>query len=283
MTDAVAKKSYLVLAFTQNGTTLWYTNWSGGWSSGSDVATVVQSITARLMPNSGGFTDLEMEIDLQAGDDATGWLDDLADGGPKAPVTVSVKLGLVPFGPGETETEELVELGTYRLFRSLLNAQQEKGRIRFGFRDHRGMLHSPLGIPMTPTCAWALGDKSCQVDTAAAEETVTVEVVSRKKMTITGADVAVVTGQPDYTYWERGYVTFESLSVGIRTWDGAGDVYDFHLVHDVPVGWVGETVTLTPGCDKTPATCASRWSNLEQIGCFGIAIPRHHLVTELPS
>lgn len=285
MTDAVAKKSYLVLVFTQNSADKYYTNWTGGWTDGMNNATVVPSLSAKLLPNSGGIHDQELEIDFNAGDDSTAWLDGLTSGVLQAPVTLQLKLGLIPFGPGETETEELVELGKYRLIRGIRNADREPGRMRIGLRDHRGLLQVPLGIPCTPACAWSLGDKTCAVDTSSAQETGTISAVSGKTITLTNpTDSAVVTSKPDNSYWQRGFATVDSLSIGIRKWEGGGaNPYQLLLVNDAPAAWASQTVTLTPGCDKTPAICDSRWSNLEKFGGFGIAIPRHHPVTELPS
>ena len=91
--------------------------------------------------------------------------------------------------------------------------------------------------------------------------------------------------KPDNDYWRRGYMEINGLRNGIRMWDGgAGGTapYHFQMVDDVPSSWVGETVTLTPGCAKTPEICDSRWSNLEKFGGFGIAIPRHDPTTENP-
>lgn len=285
MTDAVAKKSYLVLVFTQNATDRYYTNWTGGWSSGGNVATVVPSLTARLQANTGGVSEDELELDFEAGEDSTGWLDGLTSGEQVAPVKLQLKLGLVPFGPGETETESLVELGRYRLVRGIRNAERQPGRMRLGLRDHRGQLQLPLGIATTPRCAWSLGDKTCAVDTSAVEETGTILSIARKTITLTSpTDAAVVTSKPDDAYWQRGFVSYGGLSIGIRLWDGGGATpYAFELVSDPPAAWAGQVVTLTPGCDKTPEICNSRWSNLELFGGFGIAIPNHHPVTEVPS
>lgn len=284
MTDAPAKTTYLVLVFTQDGTDRYYTNLNTGWDDGGgNTATAIPELTARLLANTGGITDKELEIDFEEGEDA--WLDTLCAGKPVAPVTLQLKLGMVPYGPGETETEELIELGKYRLVRGLRNADRVAGRYRLGLRDHRGLLQVPLGIPCTPNCAWNFGDKNCGVDASAQQETGTIASVSRKSFTLTDpTDSAVVTSKPDNSYWQRGYATVDGLSLGIRKWEGGGaSPYTFQCVIDVPTAWATATVTLTPGCDKTPAICNSRWSNLEQIGCFGIAIPRHHPVTELPS
>lgn len=285
MTDAPSKKSYLVLAITQNGVAHYFTNWNGGWTDGSNTATVVPSITARLADRDGGITEREFEVDFEFGEDSTGFLDKLVSGEPQAAVRMVAYLGLVPFGPGQTETEELVNLGTYFLTRAVKNRDRQFNRCMLGFLDHRGRLNIPLGITCTPACAWTLGDKTCGVDVAAAEETGTVQSITGKALKLTtGTDAAVVGSKPSTTYWQRGFITFESLSIGIRVWASTQvDPYTFQLVHDIPAGWLGEDVTLTPGCDKTPGTCEDLWNNLDRIGCFGIAIPRWHPVTENPS
>lgn len=284
MTDAPAKQSYVVLKFTQNGTNHYYTDWNGDQTGWANAATVVTSLDVILPPNTSGVSDKELEIYFLAGEDSTGWLDTLVAGGRVAPVTLFLQIGLVPSGPGQTETEQLISFGYFRLVLGTKTANQVRNKCRLSLRDIKALLEVPLGIPATPLCAWTLGDKTCGVDTAAAQETATILTVERKKIILTNpADSAVVTSKPDNDYWRRGFMEIDGLRIGIRMWDGGGAAkYEFQMVDDVPAAWVGQTVTLTPGCDKTSTICNSRWSNLEKFGGFGIAIPKHHPLTENP-
>lgn len=285
MTDAPAKKSYVVLIFTQGGVDHYYTNWLGGWNDGgSNTATVVPSMSVKLAPNTGQLTDKETEVEFLLGEDSTEWLDSLVGGIAQAPVTMQVKLALRPFGPGATEAEALHHQGYYRLVLASKHADKEYGKVRLSFLHLKGLLDVPLGIPATTRCAWTLGDKTCGVDVASAAETATVLAIGRKSIQLSDpADFSVVTSKPDRRYWHRGYFERGGLRVGIRDWDELGtSKWIFSLVNDAPPEWVGEEVTIYPGCDKLPTTCDTRWSNLEQFGGFGIAIPAHHPVTESP-
>lgn len=284
MTDAPNKSSYYVLVFTQNGSALYYTNW-GSWTDGSNVAEPVESLSVRAPANTGGTDDRDLEIEFSAGQDTTGWLDSLCTGEPAAPVTLILKLGLVPFGPGQTETEELHTIGRYRLVSSNGNARGRLGRNRLRFRDVKGLLNIPLGIAATPRCAWVLGDKNCGYDAEGDEETGTIAEVDKNTITLTNpTDYAVVTSKPTNSWWQRGFATVDGLTIGIRVWEG-GDVdkYDFQLVRKPPASWLGATVTLRPGCDKVADTCENVFSNLDKHAPFGHAIPAHHPVTETPS
>lgn len=277
--------SYVVLLFHQAGSTYYYTNWLGGWNDGgSNTATVVPTLSMKLAPNTGAMTDDETELEFLQGEDSTGFLDTLVEGSAHAPVLLEVKLGLIPFGPGATVAEELHHQGYYRLVSGHLNSEKEYRKIRLKFMHLKGLLQVPLGIAATPRCAWTLGDKSCGIDLEAEHETGTVSAIGRKSLTLTDpADFAVVTSKPDNRYWHRGYFERGGLRVGIRDWSEiSSDKWTFALITDPPAEWLNQTVTLVPGCDKTPDICDTRWSNLEQFGGFGIAIPNHHPVVESP-
>lgn len=285
MTDAPAKKCYSILKFTQDGNNYYYTDWNGDQTGWANACTVVTTLEVDLPSNTPGVDDQELEITFQAGEDSSGWLDGLTDGGRVAPVSLFMQIGLVPTGPGQTETEELIKVGYFRLVMATKNANEVRNKLRLSFRSIKSLLEVPLGIPATPRCAWAFGDKNCTVDASAVQETGTVASASRKTLTLTNpTDSAVVTSKPDDEYWLRGFIEYNGLRNAIRGWDGGGaSPYEFTMVDDIPSDWVGKTVTLTPGCDKTPEICTSRWSNAEHFGGFGIAIPRHHPVFENPN
>lgn len=275
--------SYFVLILTQAGVSHYYTNWLGGWTDGSNTAVVIPSLSVELPPNTGDLTDKDLEVELLRGEDSTSFLDSLCEGNAVAVVTLEPKIALVPYGPGQTETEVLHHQGYWRLVRGTQQADKEYGKLRLTFRHLKGLLQVPLGISATPLCAWAFGDKTCGVDTSLLTETGTVASVGRKAVFLTDpGDSAMLTASPDNDYWRRGFLTVNGLSIGIRHWDKVTDKFEFRLVSDPPPSWVGETVTLTPGCPKTPEICDSRWSNLEKFGGFGIAIPQYHPVTEQP-
>jgi hypothetical protein len=100
-------------------------------------------------------------------------------------------------------------------------------------------------------------------------------------MTVVDRRIGTITGLGTHSdkYWHRGYASRDGIDIGIRDWS-SGTPTRFIFVREVPADWVGQSVVVTPGCDKTPGVCNARWSNLARFGGAGIAIPPYHPVFE---
>lgn len=288
MPNAPSKQSYSALVFTQNAVDRYYTNWSAGYNDGN-AHTPLPGLQVQYAPNTGSLREEQLKITFSIGNDV--FLDSLITGLPIAPVYLNAKIVIEEIGPGAAPGSRIVEFGNWRLMKALRNPEQRRGLGRLEFLSHKARLFPPLGISAMPSCAWNLGDKTCTVDTVALQETGTVSFVGRKSLRLTNpADSGVISGKnyldlsgPDDKYWHRGYVELDGLRIGIRDWNQAGpDPYLFQMVRQPPPSWVGQVVTLTPGCDKTPFICDKRYANLEQFGGFGYAIPAYHPVLEIP-
>lgn len=270
------KEAYTVLTFTQDGTDRVYTTWSEE-PFATPGATLIPQMSVKIPPNTGTLDEKPLTVELPSGVDA--WLDGLADGSPQAAVVVAVEERFKVLGPIVTGVgcgADYVGLGTYRLVRAIRNPERRPGLIRLEFLGEKSRLNVPLGIPVNPTCAWTLGDKTCQATVTAENPTIT--AISRKKITTSDAG-GVIAGKTT-GYWRFGTATVAGLTLGIRAWE-AGTT-DFELVREPPASWAGATVAIKPGCDKSAATCASRFSNLERFGGFGVKVPSFQPVLETP-
>ncbi|QAY01769.1 UNVERIFIED: putative tail assembly protein [Vibrio phage OPA17] len=86
---------------------------------------------------------------------------------------------------------------------------------------------------------------------------------------VSGAKVSL-SGWANTTWWNGGQLSFENKKYRryIMAADSGGILLDA-----VPVGLaVGMTVTLTAGCDRTKATCQSKFNNLANYGGY-LAVP----------
>ncbi len=125
---------------------------------------------------------------------------------------------------------------------------------------------------VTPGCRYKLGDSRCTVDLAPLTVTGSVDAVSAVNVR-TGGNRRVFTSnartEPD-EYWQLGTITWTGG-------DNAGqslDVRNFAdgvFVLETPAQYqiqVGDTYSLTPGCNLTSATCHSKFNNKVNFGGF---------------
>lgn len=268
------RESYLLLTFTQNGASTLLTDWTEPVGSYSPAPW----LQIDLPPNVGTLDEKPLTIQFPIG--ASSFLDGFVSGDFQAPVKLRVQERARSIGPIDTtgcagQSQAITYGSSFRLVRGFRTASGAAGRGKLEFVSVK-RVRIPLGIPSTPRCAWTLGDKSCQI--AITEETGTVASISRKTLTLTDpTDSAVVTGRPT-KYWHRGYIRIGEAVIGIRDW--TNNSYSFELIREPPAAWLSQVVTLRPGCDKTLATCQSRWSNEANFGGMGIATPKRQVVLE---
>lgn len=137
----------------------------------------------------------------------------------------------------------------------------------------------PLGLMTGNHCPWWLGSKKgcdpsgTSINIESLKKDGLVTDIDGNNLTITGLPVS------PQRYWYRGYVLFDGLPILIRDW-AAGDVFQMSL--PPPEGWLGQTVTVYPGCDKTIETCRGVWNNEEHFCGAGYAMPPYHPVYERP-
>lgn len=158
-----------------------------------------------------------------------------------------------------------------RVTRAYKNYQGRNDKILLECLPIKSRLSFPAGLPANHHCIWTLFGRGCgltqvsHVGTAAS--------IDGKKLTITG--LGAQTGK----FYHRGFVSKLGLRIGIQNWDAA-DPTAFYLVRQPPATWVGNTVTVVPGCDKTIETCRARWNNESRFAGIGYAIPAYHPVFE---
>lgn len=184
---------------------------------------------------------------------------DFVNKGSHAPVHVLVEM----VDPDDlANTREEVWQG--RMIRLLLNPDGQKDHFQVqvcGPKFH--VEDRPLGIACTPNCAWRFGDKSCLYDV----ESVTIDVECTQ---VDGFRIeTTIISTYDANYFARGYIFLGEHRILITESTGS----QLTLSKNAPVDWVGKTLRLAPGCDKSFATCRNKWNNERQFGGLGLAIP----------
>ena len=118
---------------------------------------------------------------------------------------------------------------------------------------------------LQPTCTHTLFDAGCTLNKAAFAVNGSVQAGSTVNKLISNLT------QTD-TYFDNGQLVFTSGAnnghvVAVRQYvNSGGTVYFFVPLPAAPS--IGDTFTIYPGCDKTPATCSSKFSNIGNFGGF---------------
>jgi uncharacterized phage protein (TIGR02218 family) len=126
----------------------------------------------------------------------------------------------------------------------------------------RGMtqrLQMTVGEVYAPDCAADLGDARCGVDLAALEDSGAVDaVISATAFTTV---LAQATGWYDggELAWTGG--ANAGQTVAVRSWDAATGMLALFLPALYPMQ-VGDEFTIRPGCDKSFATCQTKFDNV---------------------
>ena len=120
-------------------------------------------------------------------------------------------------------------------------------------------------------CRFTFAGAGCSLPGGMARlhQTGTVTAINGFRMTIEG--VRAPTSPPD-RYFERGYAELRGSFVLIHAWDPSAPTA-FVMNRHPPATWLGQRVTVAPGCDKTIETCRSRWNNEQHFGGFGFSLP----------
>lgn len=145
-----------------------------------------------------------------------------------------------------------------------------EGLFKTELRGLTQKLQAPYGQVYSPECRADLGDSRCTVNLAALTVSVTItNVIDRRIFTVSGA------GTQPADYWPGGVFTFTSgpnsgrameiVQFGAGSPDTGSPAIAPQVTLYLPVGYVpevGDTGTMSPGCNKTTAMCKDRFNNL---------------------
>lgn len=151
--------------------------------------------------------------------------------------------------------------------------QVSRGTLAFTaeLRGLASRLDQAAGRIFQRTCPWELGDAHCTVDLTAAGRHGTgavAQVISAFDFTATGLDgLATSVLSRGRLVWTSG--ANNGLAVEVKSHSAADSVARLSLFLPMPdpIG-VGDTFTVTAGCDKTFETCRDRFANIVNFGGF---------------
>lgn len=256
-----------------------FTNKTADVSYLSNTYTSVPKLALELPANTGAVEERALVVELPVS--AHALFASLVSGEPFSPVYVTALHVNEPLADDGGSNETMTVCAAWRLAKATKNPSKKRGIVRLEAVGPKNELRVPLGIPANYHCVWTLFGNGCDLAPVSDTGTLTaIDATDPKKVTITGISVSVPGPTPGKTF-HRGYVEKDGIRVDIRDWSSSASS-TFFLVRRPPAAWVGATVTVFAGCDKTIETCRNRWANEARFGGFGYAMPNYHPVFEVP-
>jgi hypothetical protein len=282
MSSLPKKQHYYLVEFAYGasaGTGLRYTNSTSDRTYAGQTYTSLPKLSVEPPSNTGGIDEGTLKIEAPA--DAHALFAALVNGEPHSPVFVTLRQVLAPLQDDGGSDEVLALCVLWRVAKATKNPSKKRGIVRLEATGAKADMKVSLGLPANYQCAWTLFGNGCDLAVVSDGGTLTtIDATDNKKVTITGVSVTVPGATPGKTF-HRGYVERDGLRVEIRDWSSGASTI-FHLVRKPPAAWVGQTVTVYAGCDKTIETCRDRWDNEARFQGCGYAIPDYHPHFEAP-
>lgn len=183
--------------------------------------------------------------------------------------TVQVDRGYVTAWPA-TPTMKLTPVGTVNIFFGR-TAEIDFGRssVQININDPRELLgiDQPRNL-YTAQCRYALFDTQCALNKASFAVAATVTAVGSQQNFTLGA-----LGQVD-GYFALGNAVFTSgQNNGLRGMIQSWVMSSKRMGLAVPIPFtiaIGDTLTIYPGCDKSVATCTTKFNNKVNYGGFSL-------------
>lgn len=249
-----------------------YTNWTSDYVGAHDSATylAVPKLDVKLPTYTGGVKEGEARIELPRDTFA----DRVSDGYPHAPVEVKVWEEVT--GPALAADAQTLHLFVGKMTKGIRNPSGKTGRVAIEAKNAKALLSVSMGLPCEDRCPWTFGDVyTCDVPgtigLSALKKTGTLTTITSRTVVITG-----LPARAD-RYWDAGFVELDDCRIKIREWISGTSF----ILTDEPRSsdFLGATVTVAPGCNKTIARCRT-WSNEQQFGGIGYGIPSYHPLIE---
>ena len=237
------------------------------------VAVVISASDAETIRISNAGFDSEIDGDTYLNSDGlyfglskiTGAMegDDCKIGGIKVQGTFLASLSNnAPFSKVSVEIVEYeldmdtdAVLNTRYLFNGLVYQVQSdpiSGYMDLTCKDWKYYTDLTAGVACTEDCAWKyFGDKGCGKTVHAEEHVIN---------SVSGLFVDIVGPLADTTplLFNKGYIELNGVRIKIK-YHSSGNT--FQLSKAAPSSWLGETVTIYAGCDRTLSTCKSIHNN----------------------
>lgn len=272
--QTASQSPHAVLLTLLSGTATYrFCRWDDDLTVNGDNFTSMPSLTYDMEAQGGGTEDAKTSITM---DSTVEPVPSLLSPYVHAPVTAILQ----EVAPGDDSTLRNLFKGTFGTLRE--NPQGNENIVKIDVLGLKKRLEeAKVGLPSLTTCLNTLGDARCQKDISGDILTGTVTSV---RANYDNAIKIILSGSPNMqnARWRRGYVTVNGASSVIRQVLNQGTnpnpIIDLFLREFPPDSWVGESITLTPGCDGNLSTCRTVWDNEAHYMGIGFAMPSRNPV-----
>jgi hypothetical protein len=222
-------------------------------------------------------TSMEFDLPEQVGDfsSSEGIIKNVTDA---FPIVAQIASGYPYNNIKITVTEAVLDdsfavLSSNVLFDGLLYTSERQvasGYVNFIIRNWKYYTNITGGNPCSENCSVKyFGDGICKAP-------VTTSVV---QITDISNDIITVSPVPagvDFLY-NKGYISFNDINIKILHWE-SGDKLQTKL--PVPGDWLGQTITVFAGCDRSIDTCRDIHNNESNFYGLGISMIDYNPITE---
>ena len=154
-------------------------------------------------------------------------------------------------------------LGTVTIFLGeITDVEPTRTNVVLKCKDLTNLLNIQMPLrQFQPNCSWTFGDSNCTINRSALAMTYSVTAGSTAQIINCNATTGA-------GFYNQGVIKFTSglnagLSKTVKSWV-PGQATLVSNMAAIPS--IGDTFTLTPGCDKTKTTCQNTYSNLIHFG-----------------
>jgi hypothetical protein len=159
------------------------------------------------------------------------------------------------------------------LFDGLLYTSERQiasGYVNFIIRNWKYYTNITGGNPCSENCSVKyFGDDICKASVTTSDVQIT--DISDDLITVSPAPTGV-----NFLY-NKGYISFNGINIKILHWE-SGDVIQTKL--PVPGDWLGQTITVNSGCDRSLTTCRDIHNNEINFYGLGISMVDYNPLTE---
>lgn len=269
------KFTYQLVRFSwdNGGEIVAYTDWTSDILDDDGVTYLSRpTMEVKIPKNTGDLSDEVATVDMSRED---GFLTDMTNGIAHATVLMTVSEIARPTTAAPSRTTSVTFQGEITLASRSVNGR--KNNVKLTAMSPKALTKVTMGKSCGIQCFNNLGDGRCQVDMSNGANSFlrTLNAINGRIVTISMGAIA----NPSPKYFHRGWILFGGLRIMIRDWNSS-DPNVFLLVRQPPASWLGQTVFVSSGCDKSRETCDDRYGNLEHFNGVGIAMPGYLPILE---
>lgn len=151
------------------------------------------------------------------------------------------------------------------------------------------LAQAKLGIQALTTCVHTFGDSLCGFDIESAKLTFIPTAVSVGG--VPNRIQGTISGSPNMenSRWARGFLRYDKVSITIRKIEDTGSNPDPTVTIDLreipPPSWLGKTVEIYPGCNKSIEACRDSFRDRESqfLGCGIAMLPYNPAYSDAPN